>query len=353
LAAPVKVAEASAHLGTASASKPALSLEPAQGGELSLEPLDGPAPAAQSDPSPYRPPATVVDDEDTPGRRGEARYAGFWVRYSANVLDTLILFVITFVIAIVIALLFARTAEDASDVGLVISLLVTWLYIAQGESSLACGTWGKRAFHLQVLDAERGHRISFLRATGRFFARYLSMLLLMIGYLMQPFNARKRALHDFICSTVVVVERDYSRLLVALMILLGLVVPVVTVGLVAAIALPAYQTFVVRQKVAQALRPVTPATVAVQTYLTRTGQVPGSLEETGFDPHQPLPGVSALQFTPGSGVITVTLAMDPVAGSTLQIVPAHIENGRIDWACRPGSLQPQFIPDDCPPGAEE
>src|SRR5207342_449609 len=98
------------------------------------------------------------------------------------------------------------------------------------------------------------------RATGRLLGRYLSMLLFMIGYLMQPFNARKRALHDFLSGTVVVVERQYSRLLVALAVVLGLALPVV-IG--AAVVVPAYQKYVVRAKVGAALRQVTPATVAI------------------------------------------------------------------------------------------
>ena len=134
-----------------------------------------------------------------------------------------------------------------------IGFLIGWLYIALGESGPASATWGKRAFHLQVLGADRLDRISFLRATGRLLGRYLSMLLFMIGYLMQPFNARKRALHDFLSGTVVVVERQYSRLLVALMIVLERR----PAGRASAwpLWLPAYQHYVVQAKVSAALQP--------------------------------------------------------------------------------------------------
>jgi uncharacterized RDD family membrane protein YckC len=49
-----------------------------------------------------------------------------------------------------------------------------------------------------------GQRISFGRATGRFFAKFLSALILLIGYIMAAFTERKRALHDMIADTVVV-----------------------------------------------------------------------------------------------------------------------------------------------------
>jgi uncharacterized RDD family membrane protein YckC len=50
-----------------------------------------------------------------------------------------------------------------------------------------------------------GQRISFLHATGRFFAKIVSGLIpLGIGYIMAGFTQRKQALHDMIASTLVV-----------------------------------------------------------------------------------------------------------------------------------------------------
>jgi len=354
--APVTIAEAFAHLNTGATSDARLSLEPIEATRtraLSREPIDPIDPvrrSARAESSPYRAPTAVLDDERGGAGGGQPRYAGFWVRYSASMLDSLILGLIMVVITFIIATLVAMAGIDLSEsewAGAAISLPLTWLYLALGESSAACATWGKRAFHLQVVEAENLDRISFLRATGRFLGRYLSIALLMIGYLMQPFNARKRALHDFLAGTVVVVERDYSRLLMVPMILLGLLVPV---GIVAAIALPAYQGYVAQQKVSEALRQVAPATPAVERYLTRSGQVPGSLEEAGFDTRRTLAGIRQLAFAADTGIITVTLGIEPVSGDTLLIVPAVIDNGRIVWGCRPGTLPPGFLPRHCPPG---
>ena len=49
----------------------------------------------------------------------------------------------------------------------------------------------------------------------------------MIGYLMQPFTPRKRALHDYIAGTVVVVQGYYSRALVVTIVLLLLGGPII------------------------------------------------------------------------------------------------------------------------------
>jgi uncharacterized RDD family membrane protein YckC len=49
-----------------------------------------------------------------------------------------------------------------------------------------------------------GRRISFARATGRHFAKILSGMVMMIGFIMAAFTERKQALHDILASTIVV-----------------------------------------------------------------------------------------------------------------------------------------------------
>ncbi len=81
-------------------------------------------------------------------------------------------------------------------------LCFAWLYYSLFESSKWQATVGKRALSLKVVDLD-GNRISFLRATGRFFAKFLSRCIMMIGYLMIFWTKKKQALHDKIASTLV------------------------------------------------------------------------------------------------------------------------------------------------------
>jgi uncharacterized RDD family membrane protein YckC len=60
---------------------------------------------------------------------------------------------------------------------------------------MACG--------MKVTD-ENGNRITFARATGRYFGEYLSALTLFIGYMMAGWTERKQALHDLLAGTLVV-----------------------------------------------------------------------------------------------------------------------------------------------------
>jgi uncharacterized RDD family membrane protein YckC len=78
-----------------------------------------------------------------------------------------------------------------------------WFYFALQESSPAGATLGKKAMGLRVVDS-RGGRITFARATGRHFAKWLSALPLGLGFLMAAFTEKKQALHDILAGTCVV-----------------------------------------------------------------------------------------------------------------------------------------------------
>lgn len=163
---------------------------------------------------PYRAPGAAVADPSD-GTQPLA-YAGFWVRFGAFVLDTLVIAFAGFLLGSAIGLALIAGGEHsaalvvASQLG---GLVVGWLYYALFESGGARATPGKMAFRLQVLQAESGERLSFLRATGRFAGKFLSGLLLGIGYLIQPFTTRKQALHDLISGATVVETGPYSRVL--------------------------------------------------------------------------------------------------------------------------------------------
>lgn len=88
-----------------------------------------------------------------------------------------------------------------------ISFVAQWLYFALLESSKMQATVGKLAIGLIVTDLN-GQRISFGRATGRYFAKILSGLILLIGYIMVAFTQRKQGLHDMIANTLVYKTRD-------------------------------------------------------------------------------------------------------------------------------------------------
>ncbi len=169
-------------------------------------------------------------------------YAGFWKRFLAYIIDSIIMNIAISIIFIPI-IIFAGLSiipwnavenndfssvsyvqnQDIDHVALIssiiivilililISIVLTWLYSALMESSSKKATLGKMALGLIVTDSQ-GNKITFARASGRFFAKILSGLILNIGFIMAAFTQKKQALHDIIADTLVleVKRKDYT-----------------------------------------------------------------------------------------------------------------------------------------------
>jgi uncharacterized RDD family membrane protein YckC len=148
-------------------------------------------------------------------------YAGFWRRLAAHLIDKLL---IGIVLLIVFVPLFAMIgisvmSHDSFDdtsasfvvalisayfVAIVLAIIGEWLYFAIMES-MKGATIGKMALGIKVTDMN-GERISFGRATGRYFGKILSSLTLCVGYIIIGFSQQKQGLHDIIARTLVVMK---------------------------------------------------------------------------------------------------------------------------------------------------
>lgn len=140
-------------------------------------------------------------------------YAGFWKRFFAYMIDFSLLslvFIVVGVFAAAFGLIDASSEETIEQSGTnvdLLSVLISWGYFALMESSPKQATLGKMALKIQVTNLEGG-KISFIRATVRFFAKYLSAIILLIGFIMVAFTAKKQGLHDFLAGTLVVNKAD-------------------------------------------------------------------------------------------------------------------------------------------------
>jgi uncharacterized RDD family membrane protein YckC len=145
-------------------------------------------------------------------------YGGFWLRLAAYLLDTILL---SFVLGPLMRLLFLRAGLVDPATGKFLPLdqimqkpgpmfaaetiifVGLGLYFSLLESSPWQATLGKKAFGLQVTDLD-GRRLTFARATGRYFAKIVSNLTFGVGYLMAGFTKRKQALHDLMAESLVI-----------------------------------------------------------------------------------------------------------------------------------------------------
>jgi uncharacterized RDD family membrane protein YckC len=145
-------------------------------------------------------------------------YAGFWRRFVAMIIDSLV-FLPLILIAVLTSGLFGIAMQPKVDlegltgavlgVGVVVLMCLlfvgSWLYHTAMESSRHQATLGKKALGIIVTDMN-GNRISFARANGRFFGKWVSGMIMNIGYLMAAFTEKKQALHDILAGCLVVMK---------------------------------------------------------------------------------------------------------------------------------------------------
>lgn len=142
--------------------------------------------------------------------RPAQRYAGFGRRVGAFLVDIVLVYAVLFVAG---AVWITQGMKGSPQMNVWLVLLypavwgVGWLYWAGLESSGLQATLGKRVVGLMVTDMA-GQRISFGRATGRYFGKILSAMLFYVGFLMAAFTDKKQALHDMLAGTLVVLRPE-------------------------------------------------------------------------------------------------------------------------------------------------
>lgn len=154
-------------------------------------------------------------------------YGGFWIRFLAYVVDSLIVGIGFFA---VVALLGVMGLELISNE--LILFVMGLLYYAFMQASPRQATFGKALVGLKVGGLE-GERISFGRALAREAAKILSFLTLLLGFVIAGFTQRKQALHDLMATTCVVRTepgRVVAALAVALVALMAPFILVFTLG---------------------------------------------------------------------------------------------------------------------------
>lgn len=155
---------------------------------------------------------------ETQNPQTQPKFAGFWLRVAAYIIDYFVLGSVLAALMVFIGLamglstaIFYDMEDQANQVVIVtlsailgiMGLAASWLYYAVLESGSYQGTLGKMLLNLKVTDLE-GEQISFSRATGRFFGKFLSSFIIYIGYIMIGLTEKKQGLHDILAGCLVV-----------------------------------------------------------------------------------------------------------------------------------------------------
>lgn len=142
------------------------------------------------------------------------KYAGFWIRVAAKLIDNAIIVVLYMLFIVPLYFyMFMNLRENAENFNIqqfmmLIALIVAATVLVHAAYTIGfvgrfSATLGKMACGLKVV-LPGGGKVSYMRATGRFFGEWVTQFTFTIGYIIVAFDDEKRALHDHICGTRVV-----------------------------------------------------------------------------------------------------------------------------------------------------
>ena len=138
--------------------------------------------------------------------------------------------------------------------------------------------------------------------------------------------------------------------------LIELMIVVAIIGILAAVALPAYQDYTVRAKVSEVILAASSAKTAVAEYAQVNSRMPS---DTSAVETQSSTFVGKVEYAPVSGsvsqgIITVTTSTkdSKISGKTLQMTGTLQDNGQVTWVCAAGATNPielKYLPASCKP----
>jgi uncharacterized RDD family membrane protein YckC len=135
----------------------------------------------------------------------EPKYAGFWIRTGAAIIDTLLIMVVS--LPLLVALYGWAYFDSTSIVAGPADFLITWVLPAVAVIAfwiVKQATPGKMAVSTRIVDAETGKPASSGQLIGRYFAYFAACIPFGLGILWVAFDRRKQGWHDKLAGTVVV-----------------------------------------------------------------------------------------------------------------------------------------------------
>jgi len=292
-------------------------------------------------------------------------FAGFWKRVVAYILDGIIFSFLFGILAFLLGgSIFSIDPQNPGNMMAIFGIYALfypawWLYFALMESSSSQGTFGKKILGIKVTDLQ-GQPISFGHATGRHFSALITQMTFTIGYLMSAFTARKQALHDMVASTLVVNSRyGPSQISIAsenpgsgmsvggiiAVVFLVLLIPVG--GILAAIAIPAYQDYTIRAKVSQAIAETTSIQNTITAYAEETGYWPNTLQQTGVEQQLINNDSYQVQLAAEGAYQIIFKQPESIIDNRLNFIPQLESSGEYEWQCSSRDLKDVYLPTWC------
>ncbi len=137
------------------------------------------------------------------------KYAGFWIRVWASIIDTILIALIT--VPILLAIYGVQYFESENIIEGPMDFLISWVLPAIAVITFwiyKSATPGKMAISSKIVDAQTGNKPSTGQFVGRYFAYFIAGLPLGLGILWVAFDKKKQGWHDKLAGTVVVRKKN-------------------------------------------------------------------------------------------------------------------------------------------------
>jgi type IV pilus assembly protein PilA len=131
--------------------------------------------------------------------------------------------------------------------------------------------------------------------------------------------------------------------------LIELMIVVAIIAILAAIAIPAYQDYLVRTQVSEGAVLSDGAKTAFAEFYSNTGRMPDAKASAGLAKETSISGKYVSQVLVADGVITATFgneANTAIKSSTF-VLSAITNAGSISWSCNKSSVKPKYLPTSC------
>ena len=128
--------------------------------------------------------------------------------------------------------------------------------------------------------------------------------------------------------------------------LIELMIVVAIIGILAAIALPAYQDYTKRTHVSEGLTLAGGAKASVTEYFSSQGNFPSNNTSAGLAAANAIKGNAVKQVAVASGKITITYNGKVADGATLELSPTTGAGG-VQWSCKGGTVIAKYRPSNC------
>jgi type IV pilus assembly protein PilA len=128
--------------------------------------------------------------------------------------------------------------------------------------------------------------------------------------------------------------------------LIELMIVVAIIGILAAVAIPAYQDYTKRAHVSEGLSLAAAAKTGVSEFWATNGKLPSNNTSVGLPTGTDIKGNAVKSVDIASGKITITYNTKVTNDATLLLSPTTA-NGAIQWKCMAGTVATKYLPASC------